>query len=104
MTRTRHAVLFLGGWGLIAAVYVAVAVVLVGCAGLPTHSFVVPETAFVLTDDQALVQDCGNGFVVGCFRSYPRVVYCLRSEPSACVHEWLHAAGLDHAAIRAEGF
>ena len=107
MTRTRHAVLFLGGWGLIAAVYVAG---IVGCmAALPTRTFIVPETAWVLTDNAKLIERACTGAPsfwgnTGCFTSHPRVVYCLRAETTACVTEFLHAAGLDHAQIRAEGF
>lgn len=91
-------------------VYVVVAVALFGCAEIPTHTFVVPETAFVLTDNRALVgRGCGPGGSNvdngnGCFVPHPRIVYCLRSEPEACVTEFLHAAGLDHAQIQQEGF
>ena len=108
--RLMHAVLFLGGWALIGAVFGGVLFAIVGCSTAPnTHVFVVPETAFVLMDSRELVgRGCGpNGTNVnadGCFVPHPRIVYCLRAEARACVTEWLHAAGLDHAQIREEGF
>lgn len=80
--------------------------ILSGCASVPTTAYVVPETGFILTDDPALIQRvCPHATnPIGCFTSAPRIVYCMRAEPSICVHEWLHAAGLDHEQIKKEGF
>lgn len=81
-----------------------------GCFGAsPTRGYTVPATAFLLTDNPELIERVcayppGHRPLRGCYSGMQQIVYCLRAYPEACIHEWLHAAGLEHEAIQREGF